>query len=103
VGYCECGRNHAPPLDLTDAGTLAALGTTEQEMTGTWVKAAHPPTQVLAQAAYDSGRIAGIKYGSAKHAGGVNLVVFPDRISLSVGNYLEVYDPHGNLTQRIGA
>lgn len=90
-------------LDLTDAATLAALGTTEQEMTGAWVKAANPPTQVLAQAAYDSGRIAGIKYRSAKHTGGLNLVVFPDKISVSAGNYLEVYDPHGNLAQRIGA
>jgi RES domain-containing protein len=88
-------------LDLTDAATLAALQTTEQEMTGTWVKASKPATQVLAQAAYDSGRIVGIKYGSAKHAGGLNLVVFPDRISVSLGNFLEVYDPHGNLTQRI--
>ena len=90
-------------LDLSDAATLAALGTTEQEMTGTWVMAANPTTQVLAQAAYDSARIAGIKYGSAKHPGGLNLVVFPDKISVSAGNYLEVYDPHGNLAQRIGA
>ena len=52
-------------LDLTDAATLATLSTTEQEMTGTWVAATNPPTQVLARAAFDSGRIAGIKYGSA--------------------------------------
>jgi hypothetical protein len=52
---------------------------------------------------YDSARIAGIKYGSAKQPGEVNLAVFPDRISVSGGNYLEVYDPHGNLAQRIGA
>jgi RES domain-containing protein len=89
-------------LDLTEPAILAALGTTEQEMTGTWVTAANPPTQVLAQAAYDSGRIGGIKYASAKHPGGLNLVVFPDKISASAGNYLEVYDPHGNLAQRIG-
>jgi hypothetical protein len=44
-----------------------------------------------------------LTYGSAKHAGGLNLVVFPDRIAISAGNYLEVYDPHGNLAQRIGA
>jgi len=90
-------------LDLTDTSILAALQTTEQEMAGTWVKASNPPTQVLAQAAYDSGRITGIKYGSAKHPGGLNLVVFPDKISVSRGNFLEVYDPHGNLTQRISA
>ena len=90
-------------LDLTDLATLAALGTSEQEMTGPWVKAPDPRTQALGRAAYRSGRIAGIKYRSAKHTGGLNLVVFPDRISISAGNYLEVYDPHGNLAQRIGA
>jgi hypothetical protein len=51
---------------------------------------------------YDSGRIAGIKYASAKHPGGLNLVVFPDRIPVAAGNFLEVYDPHGNLAQRLG-
>jgi hypothetical protein len=82
---------------------LAALGTTEQEMTGSWVKTVRPPTQSLARIAYDSARIVGIKYRSAKHPSGFNLVVFPDRISVSPGNYLEVYDPHGKLSQRIGA
>ena len=90
-------------LDLTDAATLAALGTTAQEMTGTWVATTHPPTQLLGGLAYDSGRIAGIKYASTKHPGGLNLVVFPDRITVAAGNYLEVYDPHGNLIQRINA
>lgn len=89
-------------LDLTDAAILAALGTTAQEMTGTWATTPHPPTQLLGQLAYDLGRIAGIKYASAKHPGGLNLVVFPDRISVAAGNFLEVYDPHGNLAQRIG-
>ena len=89
-------------LDLTDAATLAALGTTAQEMTGTWVTTPLPPTQLLARLAYDSGRIAGIKYASAKHPGGVNLVVFSDRIAIAAGNYLEVHDPHGHLAQRLG-
>jgi RES domain-containing protein len=89
-------------LDLTDPAILSALGTTEQEMTGTWVEAANPPTQVLAQAAFDSGRIAGIKYASAKRPGGLNLVVFTDKILVCAGNYLEVYDPHGTVAQRIG-
>jgi RES domain-containing protein len=89
-------------LDLTDGATLAALGTTEQEMTGAWVKSSRPPTQWLGQLAYDSGRIAGIKYSSAKHPGGLNLVSFPDRIPATAGNFLEVYDPNGKLAQRIG-
>ncbi len=90
-------------LDLTAASALAVLGTSEQEMTGTWVKARNPPTQMLAQAVYDSGRVAGIKYRSAKNIDGLNIVVFPDKIPVSAGNYLEVYDPQGNLAQRVGA
>jgi RES domain-containing protein len=89
-------------LDLTDPATLTALGTTSQEMTGTWAATPHPPTQLLGQLAYDSGRITGIKYASAKHPGGLNFVVFPDRIPVATGNFLEVYDPHGNLAQRLG-
>ncbi len=71
-------------------------------LTGTWVTTPHPPTQLLGQLAYDSGRIVGIKYASAKHQGGLNLVVFPDRMAVAVGNYLDVYDPDGNLSQRLG-
>jgi RES domain-containing protein len=89
-------------LDLTDATTLGAFGTTTQEMTGAWAAMQHPPTQLLGRLAYESDRIAGIKYASAKHPGGSNLVVFPERISVAAGNFLEVYDPHGNLAQRIG-
>jgi RES domain-containing protein len=89
-------------LDLTDAATLTSLGTTAQEMTGSWVATPFPPTQLLARLAFDSGRIAGIKHASAKHPGGMNFVVFPDRIPSAAGNYLEVYDPHGHLAQRLG-
>jgi hypothetical protein len=89
-------------LDLTDAATLSALGTTAQEMTGTWAATAQPPTQLLGQLASDCGRITGIKYASAKRPGGLNLVVFPERIPTAAGNFLEVYDPHGHLVQRIG-
>jgi RES domain-containing protein len=88
-------------LDLTNPVTLAALGTSAQEMTGTWATLPHPPTQLLGQLAYGSERIAGIKYASAKNPGGVNLVVFSDRIPVAADNYLEVYDPHGNLFQRL--
>jgi RES domain-containing protein len=89
-------------LDLTAPSILNALGTTEQEMTGTWVRRANPPTQKLALAAYKTGGIAGIKYASAKHPHGVNIVVFPDRLVSPSKDYLQVYDPHGNLGQRIG-
>lgn len=89
-------------LDLTDKTTLDTLGTTEQEMTGTWVKAANPPTQLLGRAAYESSRIAAIQYQSAKRPEGINMVVFPKRMLEFAGCHLEVYDPHGNLVQRIG-
>jgi RES domain-containing protein len=88
-------------LDLTDPATLTALGTTAQEMTGTWATLPHPPTQLVGQLTYDSGRIAGIKYASAKHPGGINVVVFPDRLAIAPGNYLEVYAPNGHLAQRL--
>jgi hypothetical protein len=43
-----------------------------------------------------------IRYASAKHPRGLNLVAFSDRIPAIAGNFLEVYDPHGKLAQRIG-
>ena len=90
-------------LDLTNPVMLTSLGTNEQEVSGTWVTMSNPPTQLLAQEAWRSGTIAGIKYRSAKHpANGLNLVVFPDRLSVSPNDYLEVYDPHAHLAQRIG-
>jgi hypothetical protein len=90
-------------LDLTNPASLTALGTNEREVTGTWVTIANPPTQLLAREAWRAGAIAGIKYRSAKNPGnGLNLVVFPDRLSVSPNDHLEVYDPYGHLAQRIG-
>ena len=88
-------------LDLTDPATVTTLNTSQQEITGPWVTSPRPPTQILGQAAFDSGRVTGIKYASAKHPGGINLVVFSDRLRIAAGSFLEVYDPHGNLTQRL--
>ena len=90
-------------LDLTDPAILAALGTSGQEVAGAWVMAPKPPTQLLGRLAYDSRRIVGIRYASAKHPGGTNLAVFPDRLPLSARNYLEVYDPHGHLAQHLAS
>jgi RES domain-containing protein len=89
-------------LDVTNAKCLQSLNTTIQEVTGPYATSQMPPTQVLGQAAYDSGRITGIKYSSARNPGGLNIVLFPDRIPLSSGMYLAVHDPHGRLNQRIG-
>lgn len=90
-------------LDLTAKATLAALGTSTQDVTGNWARHRNPPTQVLGRAAYHSGRIAGVRYGSARREDAVNIVVFPDRLPMASSDYLEVHDPHGNLTQRLGA
>ena len=89
-------------LDLTDAKSLKLLNTTLQEVTGPYATSHLPPTQVLGQSAYDSGRVAGIKDGSARNPGGLNIVLFPDRIQFSPGMYLAVHDPHGHLNQRLG-
>jgi RES domain-containing protein len=88
-------------LDLMDTATLNLLGTNEQEITGTWVKVARPPTHILAKVAFDTGGVAGIRYPSAKHPGGVNLVVFPDRLAAAPSDYLEVFDPDGHLAQHL--
>lgn len=90
-------------LDLTDPRILKHLGTNAQELSGTWEAGAEPPTQRLGRVAFESGRIVGIKYPSVKDRGSENLVVFPDRMSLTPTDYLQVFDPHGNLNQRIGA
>src|SRR5438309_8448013 len=44
-------------LDLTNPATLTALGTNQQEVSGTWATMSNPPTQRLAQAAWRSGTI----------------------------------------------
>lgn len=93
-------------IDLTDASNQTQLGTNLTELTGDWayVQATGqiPPTQILAQAAYDAGTIVGIKYESAKNLGaGFGLVVFSDRLTAHPPSHLQVIDPHNNLTQRI--
>lgn len=87
-------------LDLTDAATQQALGTTHQELTGPWLvqqstyltgQGSPPPTQVLGEQAFRCRQVAGLRYRSSKNPRGVGLVVFTDRLqpnrhSLSVFN-----------------
>jgi len=49
------------------------------------------------EAAFESGRIVALRYGSAKHPDGHNLVVFTER--LIPPNHLEVTEP--GLAQRL--
>jgi hypothetical protein len=98
-------------LDLTDSQVQARLGTSFSELTGQWrVPQARylrgedplPPTQLLGQVAYETGSILGMKYDSAKNSGeGFNFVVFPDRLAIGRSSFLEVYDPHDLIRQRL--
>ncbi len=43
-----------------------------------------------------------MKFDSAKNPGeGFNVVVFPDRLAISRASFLEVYDPHDLIRQRL--
>lgn len=98
-------------LDVTDDLVLFQLRTSLAELTGDWrfSQALYlrgtgpmPPTQLLGECAFRSGRITGIQYRSAKRTGeGISLVVFADRILAGGVGYLEVYDPHGLIGQRL--
>jgi len=91
-------------LDLTDADIMAKLGSNRQELTGPWRLAgagtAHAPTQILGRVCFESGRFDAIRYFSSKNSPtGVCVAVFPDR--LTGGAFIEVFDPNGDLVQRI--
>jgi RES domain-containing protein len=91
-------------LDLTEPSVRAAVGTTHQELTGQWRVTqdggAEAPTQTLGRVCYESGGIDGIRYPSAKNPpDGKCVAVFPDRLARPA--YLEVFDPFGNLAQRL--
>jgi len=59
-----------------------------------------PPTHLLGRLCHTSRRFDGISYPSSKNppSGGC-VAVFPDRLRKPA--YLEVYDPHGNVAQRL--
>lgn len=81
-------------LDLTNPSIRKILGTTLQELTGSWMTAKTiSPTQRLGEAAHRSGRITAIKAPSAAHhrRGAYNLVVFRDRVRPA--HKMEIHDP----------
>jgi len=91
-------------LDLTDAGVMTAVGSNRQELTGAWRLAAsgstEAPTQLLGRVCHDSRRFDAIRFFSSKNPpSGVCLGVFPDRLSGVA--FIEVFDPNGNLRQRL--
>lgn len=95
-------------LDLTDPSIQKAIGTTHQQLTGSWVvQQAHflagtapmPPTQVLGQEAFRTGRIIGLRYPSSKNPTGIGIVVFTARLR-KAAHRLEVFNqPRGALQQ----
>jgi hypothetical protein len=99
-------------LDLTDASTLGALDLTPADLRADWEaeqdeylagRGPMPSTQILALTAHASGLFAGIKYPSARTDFGVNLVVFPDRLEKTRGDFLEVVTSLGGYSQRLPA
>jgi RES domain-containing protein len=92
-------------LALTDPEIQRALQTSLSELTGHWrltqASGGTPPTQLLAQAAYDTGTIVGLYYVSAKNpASGRGIAVFADRL-VPGRHLLEVIDPSGAFSQRL--
>lgn len=92
-------------IDLTDAAIQSKLKTSVAELTGDWAYTqstiGRAPTQVLGQAAFDCG-ILGFQYKSATNiGGGDSMVVFTDHLADNKPSYLQVFDEHHNLTQRL--
>jgi RES domain-containing protein len=91
-------------LDLTDASAVSQIGSNHQELTGEWrytqEQLGEAPTQLLGRVCYHTGLFDGIRYPSSKNLpDGACLAVFPDRLKAPA--FLEVYDPNGNLAQRL--
>ena len=95
-------------LDLTDAATQAAVGTTYQELTGLWLlqqssylagQGPMPPTQLLAAEAFGSRAVVGLRYPSSKNANGVGLVVFTSRL-VSGTHALKVFNQRAGKLQQ---
>ena len=88
-------------LDLMDSRIWKQLATSWQELTGLWRSSFDeplPPTQLLGRMAYETEKIFGIRYHSAKNPGkGFNLIVFPDRLRVGGSSYLEAENPYQRL------
>jgi hypothetical protein len=101
----------ADVIDFTDSRMQSQAGTNLEELTGNWAipqtdylagRGPMPPMQTLAQAAYDAGGISALTYPSTKNlAGGIALVIFPDRL-VPGQSRLEVFNrPGGVLSQQL--
>jgi hypothetical protein len=97
-------------LDISNVDVQQALGTNEAELTGRWVQqqddylrgiGTQPPTQMLGEAAYETGSITGLRYISAKKpVDGFSIVVFPDRLTPGQSFLKVLAGPGGELAQQ---
>jgi len=93
-------------IDLTNPEVQRELGTSVQELTGDWSYAQSTmglaDTQRLGEAGHASGAILGFMYPSAKNTGkGAAIVVFADRLAAHLPSFVEIFDPHHHLSQRL--
>ncbi len=95
-------------LDLTDSSIQAALSLSLAEIAAPWRLASaraagsrskRPTTQRLGQAIFDSGRFQALRYESTRLPGHPCLAIFTGRVAAP--NFIEVHDPHHNISQRI--
>ena len=90
-------------LDLTQTANVEVLGSSYQELTGAWLsvpdQTGEAPTHLLGRLCHSSKRFDGILFPSSKNPGGICAAVFPDRLRSPA--YLQVFDPHGNVAQRL--
>lgn len=90
----------ATVLDLTLPANQSAISTSLIELTSPWRNVVGvAPTQELGQAVFDSGRYQAILFPSSKKQGHACVVIFTDRLTPPA--FIEVYDPNGNLKERI--
>ena len=93
-------------LDLTNPDVQRELGTSAEELTGEWSYAqsvtGKAETQRLGEAAYAAENILGFRYPSAKNTGkGEGIVVFTTRLAAAEQSFVEIFDPHHHLSQRL--
>jgi RES domain-containing protein len=90
-------------LDVTSPDVQRAIGATDEEILSPWraiqKPADLPLTQMLGQAVFDAQRFHGIRYRSARLPDHRCLAIFTERLVSPA--FIEVYDPHDNVTQRI--
>ena len=90
-------------LDLTVHETQVGLGTTIAELTANWqwqlAIGAVPPTHVLSEVAFASGRFQAIRYPSALQTQQSNLIIWTER--LANPSFVQVIDPSGRFAHRL--